>query len=678
MMNKSLKTLVATLGMTAWAGTALAVLTAVDPGPYTAGSGYFPVWYDDGTTNLEFCHSRALSSRVPPAVPPAAPTYMCNLIPNPPVFDDTLPDVFLANWPDEAFYFSAAAAIDDTTVPDAQGICLSYGADVEAAFGTGVPAVNDQITFSRIRIRVNVPVTGTYTITHPYGVETFVATTATGGGCNGNNSDISMTRDIGIGGAGNFSGVLTGDVGPFLRTPPGIDPTQNADGTFTETNPVTGALETFIGDPNLSTVVAGVATPVTGTPVVGGPNGNVVRITGPGVDVQTDLFALSGKLYDGKLPVAMNVDRSTYRRTATDGTNLEVFASSPAPTTTVSYRETVALGTETSMTGDGAGKWYGTTPTQPPLVVVTASDGNPINTSVLSSMVTDLVKITLAEYDKITGSLRVQATSSDEVNVPTLSALGQGDLVLTPTPPVQELTITLAEPPAFVMVQSSAGGTDTEAVHTLCGDSDADCIPDAVDNCPVTFNPDQFDTDGDGVGDVCDNCPTTPNIDQADADLDGVGDVCDNCVDTPNLDQADTDLDGVGDVCDNCVSTPNADQADVDADGFGDACDNCTLVANGSNFPAGDPRIQRDTDGDGFGNICDADLDNTDGLNIVNLSDYSRFRSVFGQTAPGTVPFTLTDHADFNGDGAVNLSDYSIFRASFGKAPGPSGLNPVP
>ena len=66
MMNKSLKTLVATLGMTAWAGTALAVLTAVDPGPYTAGSGYFPVWYDDGTTNLEFCHSRALSSRVPP------------------------------------------------------------------------------------------------------------------------------------------------------------------------------------------------------------------------------------------------------------------------------------------------------------------------------------------------------------------------------------------------------------------------------------------------------------------------------------------------------------------------------------------------------------------------------------------------------------------------------------
>jgi len=59
----------------------------------------------------------------------------------------------------------------------------------------------------------------------------------------------------------------------------------------------------------------------------------------------------------------------------------------------------------------------------------------------------------------------------------------------------------------------------------------------------------------------------------------------------------------------------------------------------------------------------------------VNLTDYSQFRSAFGQPV---VPSTLTDHADFNGDGFVNLSDYSIFRASFGKAPGPSGLNPVP
>ena len=98
--------------------------------------------------------------------------------------------------------------------------------------------------------------------------------------------------------------------------------------------------------------------------------------------------------------------------------------------------------------------------------------------------------------------------------------------------------------------------------------------------------------------------------------------------------------------------------SDTDGDGMHDNIDNCINVANAD---------QRDTDGDGYGNACDADLVNTDGLNIVNLSDYSVFRSVFGTADPD---------ADFNGDGIVNLSDYSIFRAAFGKAPGPSCCAP--
>ena len=34
-------------------------------------------------------------------------------------------------------------------------------------------------------------------------------------------------------------------------------------------------------------------------------------------------------------------------------------------------------------------------------------------------------------------------------------------------------------------------------------DRDGDGIPNAIDNCPNTFNPDQKDTNGNGIGDVC-------------------------------------------------------------------------------------------------------------------------------------------------------------------------------
>jgi hypothetical protein len=44
-------------------------------------------------------------------------------------------------------------------------------------------------------------------------------------------------------------------------------------------------------------------------------------------------------------------------------------------------------------------------------------------------------------------------------------------------------------------------------VGTALLDSDGDGVPDGVDNCPTTPNPDQRDTDGDGVGDECDATP---------------------------------------------------------------------------------------------------------------------------------------------------------------------------
>lgn len=46
------------------------------------------------------------------------------------------------------------------------------------------------------------------------------------------------------------------------------------------------------------------------------------------------------------------------------------------------------------------------------------------------------------------------------------------------------------------------------------------------DNCPLLFNPRQFDYDKDEVGDRCDNCPYVHNPAQIDTDNNGEGDAC--------------------------------------------------------------------------------------------------------------------------------------------------------
>jgi len=61
-------------------------------------------------------------------------------------------------------------------------------------------------------------------------------------------------------------------------------------------------------------------------------------------------------------------------------------------------------------------------------------------------------------------------------------------------------------PPA-VPCDTGPGGT----ILAASPDTDGDGVPDHLDNCPDTPNPDQADTDGDLAGDACDlDCPTCP------------------------------------------------------------------------------------------------------------------------------------------------------------------------
>lgn len=265
-----------------------------------------------------------------------------------------------------------------------------------------------------------------------------------------------MTRDIGIGAPGVFTGALKGDVGPFLRS---------LNGPYIVGN------ETFIGDPN-------VLEPVTGSPF----GTNYVRIQGPnGLDLTTSDFAVSGKLSSVVLPTPMLVERSTYARSNSDAgvvAQQDVFVEAPPPPATVSFVDTAGSAAIPMSEADTTGSWYGQSGASPtPLGIVSVSADNsaatpPNSPSSASSQLVDQVTITSATFSIASGVLSIAASSSDETAAPTLAAratssganLGE----LAGATHAKSSTFRLTSiPPAQVTVTSANGGSDTEPVVIL-------------------------------------------------------------------------------------------------------------------------------------------------------------------------------------------------------------------
>jgi hypothetical protein len=218
--------------------------------------------------------------------------------------------------------------------------------------------------------------------------------------------------------------------------------------------------------------------PLTGGPdhaVKGSPCGtNYFRIDGPNIggpgvnSVQTDLFAVTGKVFNGaSLPTPLNIDQVTYSRSTSGRVN--VFATAPTQAV-VSFSGSANLPAGPQpMTGDGSGRFFGSaalTPnatTLPAEVTVTANnaavDPDNLPTDIVAPLV-DLVTITRADYDYASGDLTIEAHSSDLLAPLTLSVLGQN---LTGG----ALTTNVTVAPPTVTVTSTAGGSATIPVTVI-------------------------------------------------------------------------------------------------------------------------------------------------------------------------------------------------------------------
>ncbi|HEX5406477.1 MAG TPA: hypothetical protein VFX16_29745 [Pseudonocardiaceae bacterium] len=368
-------------------------------------------------------------------------------LPNP-----ALPVSFPGNYPFESFYFLAQATVDL-----AGGGRGKFVATVEASFNSADPQAGTQMTFSRIRFVIDAPTTGTYTVIHPYGKDTFDVTAA-------GPHAIFATGDVGIA-SGVFTGALGGRIDPFLEW---------------DTGPISDtAGNQYLGDPNTNHAVVG--SPYgTNFFEIDGPN-----VGGPGINsVSTNLFSIVGKIDTNS---GLTPGHPTYSRSTTDNGFVDVQSNSDAGK---SIKAALPGDSFTTLRGAADGNYVARLPfegaTPPTTVTVENLSDTPV--VVTHPQVTDLVTVTDATYDSDAQTLSVTAVSSDQAIPPTLTLDGFGTLTagtqtmspaipstgdvstpaLTGTVAVGTKTFTgVAAPPETIHVTSAKGGTSTSLVRDI-------------------------------------------------------------------------------------------------------------------------------------------------------------------------------------------------------------------
>lgn len=391
-------------------------LVAVAPASSSHG---FPVWYEDSSgLRLEQCLDLE--------DPYCDPAFLAGEMP-----DSASPVSFPGNWPMESFYFSADSVMD---LPG--GGKAGLVSALEATFANGQVKDGDQVVFGRVRFDIDFPGAGTYTVTHPYGKDTFDVSASEADG-------FRYVEDI-TPAPNNFDLALKSRINPFLTWDDGLITAPNGN--------------KYVGDPAVEHKVTGSAF---GTNFfrIEGPN-----IGGPGVDVvQTDLFTLMGKVSTNS---GVNAHRAVVNESSS-GSYLDVFAGADAGDTVTVQGNGIDKAT---LQADGR-RYFARIPLKgaaPATVTVTNESDVPVSTK--SVQVTDGVSISSAVYDTDKKTLTVDARSSDQVDPPalTLERLVDADTGASARFTDGRTVLALATPPSEVTVSSAGGGSDSAPV-TISG-----------------------------------------------------------------------------------------------------------------------------------------------------------------------------------------------------------------